>query len=413
MSRALLIDLDFRDFVYSYLWGRAVQEGCARRQLPVDVITVHPAARRSLADELGVPKAAVEPSPNGTTVYIEQADEARSRAAIDTLLGRQPYDTLILNCEAPLFMHLMLARGDAFAGARWLVYDRHLHEDLRAHDADAALRDRMVASRMHLFTIEEIATGAGPPPGQRESTATRWRERLRNRLVAAGLGRLAIAPLFPVHGSQEVRDERVVGSFKRLGLTERTIHLQPWPMDDAFFAPQPRPAASGDCVVFSGGDSGRDYATLFAAIDGLPLQLRLCANRTPTPLPPNVTILPRLALHQFRDEMARADIVVVPLSGQPPVSGITVIAMAKMLARPVIASESAVVRMHIRWQGDGGLLCPMGDAPALRAQLATLLRAPAERERLGHSGRAHAATALSLNAFVERMLACDEAARPG
>jgi glycosyltransferase involved in cell wall biosynthesis len=105
--------------------------------------------------------------------------------------------------------------------------------------------------------------------------------------------------------------------------------------------------------------------------------------------------------------MARADLVVVPLSGQPPVSGITVIAMAKMLARPIVASESAVVRMHIRWPGDGGLLCPIGDAAALRAQLAALVRAPEQRARLGQRGRAHSAAALSLRAFAERMLAQD------
>ena len=405
MGRALLINLDFRDFVYSYLWERAVLAACQRRQLPVDLIAVHPSARRGLAEELGMPRGAVESRAAATTIFIEQPDEARSRAVIDQLLAEQRYDTLILNCEAALFIHLMMERGDAFRGARWLVYDRHLHVDLRAHDGDAALRDRMVASRMQLFTIEEIATGAGPPPGQRERVFDRWREHLRNRLTAAGLGWLAVSPLFPAHGAGAARDERVIGSFARLGLTADPIHLQPWPMDDDFFAAPPRRAAHGECVLFSGGDSGRDYAALFSAIDGLPLQLRLCANRYPTPLPANVTILPRLALHQFRDEMAQADITVVPLSGQPPVSGITVIAMARMLARPVVASESAVVRMHIRWPGDGGLLCPIGDAAALRAQLLKLVQSAAERNRLGDLGRARASGTLSLRAFAERMLA--------
>ena len=34
--RALLVNLDFRDFVYSHLWGRAVVDGCTRRNTAAD-----------------------------------------------------------------------------------------------------------------------------------------------------------------------------------------------------------------------------------------------------------------------------------------------------------------------------------------------------------------------------------------
>jgi glycosyltransferase involved in cell wall biosynthesis len=377
-QRVLLVNLDFRDFVYSHLWGRAVLDGCARRGLFVDMVAVNPSVGRDLAAELGVNRSALDADIGGTTAYVHGPDESQFRSVVGQILDRHRYDTLILNCDAPLFIHLMLDRERDLAGTRWLVYDRHLHIDLRAHDHDAQLRDRIVASDMHLFTIQEIAIGAELPSSTRLFTAE----------IAEGTD--------------------FVRSLKRLGLTEERIHLQQWPLDDDFFSPQPDAARTDAFVVFTGGDSGRDYATLFVAIRDLPIQVRLCAHRYPMPLPPNVRILPRLPLHQFRDEIARATVVIVPLTGEPPVSGVSVVAMAKMMGKPVIASDNAVIRMHIRSHDAGGYLTPAGDVAMLRALLNRLIGSPADRERLGREARVQAARDLSLRAFVDRMLTCDE-----
>ncbi len=366
--RALLVNLDFKDFVYSALWGRAILDGCARRNFAVDMVGVSPFAGRDLAGELGVARSALDLRIDGTVVYLGEPDEARSRSVIGQLLDRQHYDLLILNCEASLFIHLMIDREQDLVGTRWLVYDRHLHTDLQAHAQDERLRNRMIGSGMQLFTIQEIATGHR-------------------------------------YESEPAGETNITRSLKQLGLTPQSIHLQLWPLDETFFAPQSASATTNGFVIFSGGDSGRDYATLFEAIRGLPVQLRLCASNYPAPVPPNVTVLPRLLLYQFRDEVARATAVVVPLAGHPPVCGITVIAMAKMLGKAVIASDNPVVRMHIRSHGDGGYLAPLHDAAALRALLVRLVESPAERERLGREARAQAARDLSLKAFVDRMFA--------
>jgi glycosyltransferase involved in cell wall biosynthesis len=369
--RVLLVNLDFRDVVYSHLWGRAVLAGCMRRGFAVDMVAVNPVAGRDLAAELGVPRSALDVHGAEGVVYVDQPDESRYRCVIGQLLDRGHYNTLILNCDAALFVHLMVDRARDFDNTQWLVYDRHLHIDLRAHDRDTHLRDRMTASGMHLYTIEEIATAG----------------------VSFGVER-EIVP----------NQETIIRSFQRLGLTPERLHVQQWPLDDDFFAPQPDAAPKDAFVVFTGGDSGRDYGTLFEAIGGLPIQLRLCARNYPTPVPANVTILPRLALHQFRDEVARATLVVVPLTGEPPASGITVIAMAKMLGKPVVASDNRVVRLQIRSQGEGGYLTQTGNAALLRSLLTGLIASPAERERLGREGRAQAVRDCSLKAFAERML---------
>src|SRR5207237_1668375 len=242
--------------------------------------------------------------PGVIAVYLEQPDETRAMTIVDELLSRHRYDTVILNCEASLFIHLMMEPVRPLPDTRWVVYDRHLHVDLRAHDANPHLREHIVASGMHLFAIREIVTGGDP----------RWRSDGGWQADSASPTGPADAFATPAAG-----DETVLGSFRRLGLARATIPLHLRPLDDADFAPRRDSVPPRRLPVFSGGDSGRDYAALFDAIRDLPIELRLCAGNLPQPVPPNVTVLPRLRLHQFRDEIARAAIVRVPLTRQPPV----------------------------------------------------------------------------------------------
>jgi len=360
--RVLLVNLDFRDVVYSHLWGQAVLDACARRSFLADVVAVNPLVGRDVAAELGVPRSAVELRTDGTVVYLDKPDDTTALTVIRGLLEQNRYLTLFLNCDAPLLRHLIIDYERELAGALWVIYDRHLHLDMPAPDQGGRLRERIRAWDMHLYTLQEIAAGL-------------------------------------THSA-----EGIIGRFEQLGFSGARIHVQKWPLDDEFFAPQPDAAPTEGLTLFSGGDSGRDYATLFEAIRGMPVQLRLCAGNYPTPVPPNVTVLPRLPLYRFRDEVARAAVVVVPVTGQPVVSGITVIAMAKMLGKPVIAADNRVVRLHIQSQGDGGYLTQTGNPVLLRWLLRLLIESPAERARLASEGRAQAVRDCSLRNFAERML---------
>ncbi|MBI3782472.1 MAG: hypothetical protein HY270_03625 [Deltaproteobacteria bacterium] len=429
--RVLLVNLDFRDFVYSHLWGRAVLDACARRNRTVDVVTVNPFAGRNLAEELGVARSAVELPTRGEVIYVDAPDDTLYRSVIAHLLERQRYDTLILNCDAPLFVYLMVERRLDFVRTRWLIYDRHLHIGLQTCAQDARLRERVAASDLHLFTIQEISTGAPPAPPtvapeyspdnavfgvgaprdrtiDSENALVRFFKRLRKHDNATVSKPSTVPETSVVQQPQILPDDTgIIRLLLGLGVRPENLHLQPWPLDEAFFAPRPATELKDRFVIFSGGDSGRDYGTLFAAMSDLPIELRLCANRYPQPLPPNVTLLPRLPLHRFRDEVAQAAAVVVPITGHPPVSGITVVAMAKMMGKPVIASDNEVVRMHISSSGHGGLLAEVGNVASLRSLLTRVIQSPRECERLAWEGRAQASRDLSLRAFVERMLSCE------
>ena len=308
-GRVLVVNLDFRDAIYSHFWARAVVEGATRRGFVTDVVTVAPFAGRDLAVELGVPRAQLELPTDGVVTYVDTPDEHRHRSCIAELLGRHRYRMLFLNCGAPLFVHLLLERERELDGTVWVVYDRHLHLDLPGYEQEARVRERILASHVHLYTIHEIASAG----------------------VTFGVEREIVA-----------QHQTIVGMFNRFGLSGHRLRFQQWPLDDHFFAPRDAPADG--FVVFSGGDSGRDYATLFEAVRGLPVQVRLCTAGHPMPLPPNVTLLPRLPLHRFRDEVGAATAVVLPLTGDPVVSGITVIAIAKMMGKAVIASDNPMWR---------------------------------------------------------------------
>ena len=179
-------------------------------------------------------------------------------------------------------------------------------------------------------------------------------------------------------------------------------------MDEAFFGPIPTdPPRPSRITIFSGGDTGRDYNILFEAVNDLPVTVRLAASAPATAIPLNVELLPRLRLHEFRNEMARADIVVVPLIGEPEVAGVTVVAMARMLGKPVIATDLPVSHLHITSPGDDGLLVPKRDARALRAAIQSLLADPAKRAALGDAARLGAMRDLTPLGLVKRMLECD------
>lgn len=371
-ERWLLINLDFRDIAYSHLWARGIIEAAGRRGRAIDMVTVNPFAGRDLASELGVPRAVVEATGCKTVHYVDQPDEDKMRAAVGVLLDRWCYGRMFLNCDAPLFVHLMLERYRELANTEWRVYDRHLHIGFEQYENDKKLRDRIAAADMHLYMIEEISKA--PPPVIEFENA-----------------------LIPEEPSQ-------AGMLGRMGLVAHRIHYQKWPVDDDFFAPKPEMSPKDRFVLFTGGDSGRDYQTLFDAIADLPVELRLCANNYPKPVPPNCTLLPRLRLHEFRDEVARSSAVVVPLSGTPLVSGITVIAMAKMMGKPVISTDNWATRLHIPSQGDGGYLTQQGNAALLRLMIKGLMESPIEQDRLRREGHLQAKKALGMRVFAERML---------
>jgi hypothetical protein len=341
--RALFVNLDFADFVYGHFFGEALSAASRERGLELDRLSVDPLAGRDLGWELGI-----EVRRDESSLYFATYDEARILSAIDDLAERHSYDAMFINCRAPLFAALL--RRPTFAALPWIVYDRHLHEEASLLRDDATLEATLRARNIHMFMLEGIHLGTG----------------------------LQSLPV-------------------------KRASLVPWPMDDVFFAPGLRPRRARP-VIFAGGDSGRDYACLVEATADLDVDIRIASSWRPPERPAHFDFLPRLPLHQFRNEMRAADLVAIPLSGGLlRTSGITVLEMAMFVGTPAVVSDGRVTRQIVAHDETAWLVAP-GDSRALREGIAAVFADPARAERIALRAREVAVDKYRLRRFVDQML---------
>jgi len=138
--------------------------------------------------------------------------------------------------------------------------------------------------------------------------------------------------------------------------------------------------------VFSGGNFGRDYETLLAAVRGLPVDVRIACSRPELfqglDVPPNVDI--RGYTHEeFLRALAGCRVNVVAL--QPGVlhsGGQQTFLNSMALGKPTIVTDPDGAAEYIE-QGVTGLLVEPGNAPKLRQSIVSLLQDSAAASRMG------------------------------
>jgi hypothetical protein len=343
--RALLVNPDADDFVYSFQFGRSVERRCAERGLRLDRIVIHPGRHRDLPAELGGP---VPPSvADGIEFFVDNERDPSVAAALRRLGGRH-YDVLVANVRPRLFYDLV--EGGFFA-APVLLWDRHLHGGLR----EEGVRRGFDARRL------------GGPRIRAWSLANQVGEGIHGQLADAGLR----------HGSGHA-----------------------WPIDLEFFRSR---VTSETGRLFAGGDNGRDWALLMQAIRDLPIAVHLATAHAPAEHPPNVRIDRRLPLWRFRDAIAAASIMALPLL--PGVyAGMTVLPMAMALGVPVVATHTPWIEQYVT-NGEEAVLVPPGDVAAFRAAIARLLEESELRERLAAKGRQRVSALCDLEQFTREMFA--------
>lgn len=126
---------------------------------------------------------------------------------------------------------------------------------------------------------------------------------------------------------------------------------------------------SDDGGVFAGGESMRDHAPLLEAASRLPLQFRVAAKIDGGgSVPANVRV-GRVPHPEFVRLMARAAVVVVPLSaGIERSAGQQTYLNAMALAKPVVVTDSPGSRDYVE-HGETGLVVPPNDAAAMEDAL--------------------------------------------
>jgi glycosyltransferase involved in cell wall biosynthesis len=146
--------------------------------------------------------------------------------------------------------------------------------------------------------------------------------------------------------------------------------------------------------IFTGGNSDRDYRLFFAAVRNLAVSSMLATNQprllASLEVPPNVKVL-SASPAEFRQLMARAHLVVLPLRGNLlRTAGHQTFLNAMKMGKPVILTDPEAGSDYIE-NGKTGVLVPYGDVPALRAAIAHLLAHPEEARQIGERARCAAA----------------------
>ena len=120
--RALLVNVDADDFVYSFQFGRSVERRCAERGWRVDRLVVETGIGRDLAAELG--QEVPSPIADGSEATVRSDADPAAIAAVRRFAARQ-YEAVIVNVRPKLFYDL--AESGVLA-TRSLLWDRHLHD---------------------------------------------------------------------------------------------------------------------------------------------------------------------------------------------------------------------------------------------------------------------------------------------
>lgn len=263
---------------------------------------------------------------------------------------------------------------------------------------------RMVSGRrgVRIVVTPFIFTTRGRP----------WLDWLRHAYYAFVLRRVDIAI---VHSRLEAARYRLV--FPRV--RARFVFV-PYGLNldsrDAIMAEAASAAPHARPVVVSAGKSGRDYATLFAAVAGLDVDVRIVCNFLPAipPVPPGAAVRVLVDCHgdDYLLELAKADIVVLPLAVGDISAGQMVLIQSMALARPTVVTDTETIRDYAQ-DGENALLVPLGDVASMRAAIARLAGDPPLCRRLGAAAAASYDRNNGTIGFMARLVAAIGADAPG
>lgn len=189
---------------------------------------------------------------------------------------------------------------------------------------------------------------------------------------------------------------------ERLRLPLERFHFVPWHtnvLEPAFHAP----AGAG---FLAAGRTGRDWVTLAAAAEGLPVPITVicaAADAARVRFPANVTVRTDVPYATYRELLLGSAGVIVPLEEHQYSSGQVVVLEAMALGKAVVAPRVLGTEDYID-DGVDGLLVPPGDAAALRAAITRLHEDPALAERLGRAGLAKVERQHTLEAYARRIV---------
>jgi glycosyltransferase involved in cell wall biosynthesis len=284
--------------------------------------------------------------------------------------------------------------------------------DLRDEYSILRLRPRvdlvLAGEPLHVAGLAQLPRRSRPPivaVFHQPAPATRWWRR-----VVAGFDGIVCL-------STNVRDQ-LLHDHRRDARTTVALGWGPDRSRDIY------PESSPGDVVVAAGKTGRDFATLVAALHRAPVPARLWTPSAGLPaVPPGVEVrephtVPsdpgaarQFAWIEARDALAAAAVVAVPLASADRLIGLSELADALALGRPVVMTRNRFVDVDVEAIGCGRFV-EVGDVDGWAKALDELMSDPALRAEMGAAGRRYVDDAWNADTFARGVLAlCTEVAR--
>jgi glycosyltransferase involved in cell wall biosynthesis len=188
---------------------------------------------------------------------------------------------------------------------------------------------------------------------------------------------------------------------EHLGLGADRLRYLPFGVDDETFAPTGE--ADGDYVLVVGRDRGRDWPTLFSALEGMELPVKLCCRPRDIeglPVPSGVEVLGYVDRDVYRNLLGRARAVAIATKPLLYPSGQSVLLEAMAMGRVVVVTGTPALEDYVA-DGETALVVAPGDAAALRRRLLEAARDDGLRAHVGHKAREAVERSFSARAMWE------------
>lgn len=193
-----------------------------------------------------------------------------------------------------------------------------------------------------------------------------------------------------------------------VGIPENRILYAMYAADQKYYTPGDAP---DEGYIFSaGGIRGRDYPTLFEAVYGLPVKVKVAAGgrsygpkavKKLPPIPENVEMLAPTDSAGMREHYRRAKIVVVPLSSsRKDAAGCSVVLEAMCCGKSVIASRTKGMEDYLI-DGHSGIMVEPENPEHMRASILQIMDDVATAERLSSAARKECEGRLSMESLVD------------
>jgi glycosyltransferase involved in cell wall biosynthesis len=169
-----------------------------------------------------------------------------------------------------------------------------------------------------------------------------------------------------------------------LELDADRLRYLPFGVDDETFTPTG--ADDDDYVLVVGRDRGRDWPTLFSALEGIDLPVKLCCRPRDIQglrVPAGIDVLGYVDRTVYKRLLGRARVVAIATTPLLYPSGQSVLLEAMAMARTAVVTETTSLAGYVA-DGVTALSVPPGDAGALRRRI---VEAAADSDLRAHVGR--------------------------